>query len=620
MAANEIEILIKAVDKASKDVENVKNKLKEMEAGGKAGAKGVSSLSSAMANFKTKTDAVTKPFKDFVGGIGNLATAAAAVIGPVVAMGVAFKKAMDLGKEGAAALQTAESFDLLLKKVGAAPDLLDDLREASRGTITDLDLMSSTATLLAGAQGELATKLANATPELLKIAKAANKLNPALGDTTYQYNSLALGIKRASPMILDNLGLTIKIEEANKAYAESVGKTVEELTAEELKIALLNEVLRTGNVLIDQAGGNTDSMTDSFARLEVATTELKTAVGEKLAPVMANIAETIAGAITHEKDLNKAIRDTTGSYEEYVAGLEEYVTSSGYGIQTTAEAQFANEMYTESVYNSLKSVEDLNTTHEDFRLTGLSPTISMTEDAIETTDDLTAADDRLKTKLSDLKEIIAGPVGKAYDEFAEKSQTLIDKGLAGKEALEELTAKHEESTARIIFAYYEQELARDGLTDTEIDALIEIGKELGIYDEKTAEVMQSVRDSVATFNESGEMDQILGDVRSLNTELSNIPTKITIDIQERISQIGSSVGDTKWQGVEVKQHGGPVLGNMPYIIGERGPELFVPSQSGSIVPNHQITNINNWNLNATYPNQSQSSLTQEVRLLEMLYG
>ena len=31
--------------------------------------------------------------------------------------------------------------------------------------------------------------------------------------------------------------------------------------------------------------------------------------------------------------------------------------------------------------------------------------------------------------------------------------------------------------------------------------------------------------------------------------------------------------------------GGPVMGGSPYLVGERGPELFVPSSSGSIVPN-----------------------------------
>jgi hypothetical protein len=37
-----------------------------------------------------------------------------------------------------------------------------------------------------------------------------------------------------------------------------------------------------------------------------------------------------------------------------------------------------------------------------------------------------------------------------------------------------------------------------------------------------------------------------------------------------------------------KARGGPVFSNQPYIVGERGPELFMPNASGSIVPNNQL--------------------------------
>jgi len=37
-----------------------------------------------------------------------------------------------------------------------------------------------------------------------------------------------------------------------------------------------------------------------------------------------------------------------------------------------------------------------------------------------------------------------------------------------------------------------------------------------------------------------------------------------------------------------KAKGGPVKGGSPYIVGEKGPELFVPGSSGNIVPNHDL--------------------------------
>jgi hypothetical protein len=42
------------------------------------------------------------------------------------------------------------------------------------------------------------------------------------------------------------------------------------------------------------------------------------------------------------------------------------------------------------------------------------------------------------------------------------------------------------------------------------------------------------------------------------------------------------------KGVQARALGGPVSGGQPYLVGERGPELFVPQVSGGIVPNNQV--------------------------------
>jgi phage-related minor tail protein len=50
--------------------------------------------------------------------------------------------------------------------------------------------------------------------------------------------------------------------------------------------------------------------------------------------------------------------------------------------------------------------------------------------------------------------------------------------------------------------------------------------------------------------------------------------------------------------------GGSVTNNTPYVVGERGPEVFVPSGSGTIIPNGQLgsmggtTNVTNNYINA----------------------
>jgi len=46
-----------------------------------------------------------------------------------------------------------------------------------------------------------------------------------------------------------------------------------------------------------------------------------------------------------------------------------------------------------------------------------------------------------------------------------------------------------------------------------------------------------------------------------------------------------------------RQRGGSVLGNTPYMVGEVGPELFVPSSKGTIIPNRDLMGAGATNIN-----------------------
>jgi len=51
---------------------------------------------------------------------------------------------------------------------------------------------------------------------------------------------------------------------------------------------------------------------------------------------------------------------------------------------------------------------------------------------------------------------------------------------------------------------------------------------------------------------------------------------------------GGGGGGTRTTRERGRAAGGPVNGGEPYIVGEKGPELFVPSRSGNIVPNNAL--------------------------------
>ena len=52
--------------------------------------------------------------------------------------------------------------------------------------------------------------------------------------------------------------------------------------------------------------------------------------------------------------------------------------------------------------------------------------------------------------------------------------------------------------------------------------------------------------------------------------------------------LGGGSTPAKVAGADKRARGGPVTGGQPYIVGERGPELMVPSGNGTVVPNHQL--------------------------------
>lgn len=57
-------------------------------------------------------------------------------------------------------------------------------------------------------------------------------------------------------------------------------------------------------------------------------------------------------------------------------------------------------------------------------------------------------------------------------------------------------------------------------------------------------------------------------------------------LQPLVNSITGGIGNIF--GFEQRARGGPVSARSPYIVGEKGPELFVPSHAGIIVPNHKM--------------------------------
>jgi len=233
-----------------------------------------------------------------VGGLQTSALAMSLATGAALALGAAL---VGLGLRGAAMTGVVEAFDAITQSAGiAAGTLLGDLRQAALGTVSDMALMRQANLALAGAGPQLAAALGRegGLAGLLEIARVQARATGQ--DVDYLFNSLVTGVKRSSPLMIDNTGLVLKVGEATEAYAKAVGKAVDALTAEERQIAILNATLAAGQQGLDLYGRSALQASEHIARIRTTLTNTLDRLALAVQPIFTTllaVADTIVTAI-----------------------------------------------------------------------------------------------------------------------------------------------------------------------------------------------------------------------------------------------------------------------------------------------------------------------------------
>ena len=115
---------------------------------------------------------------------------------------------------------------------------------------------------------------------------------------------------------------------------------------------------------------------------------------------------------------------------------------------------------------------------------------------------------------------------------------------------------------------YGQELQHEGQTYPQVRAnLVKLGREYGLTRADVLDVLSVIKD---VNNEWAKTPK-------------NVHTNYSINLTGDVSganALGLDFGQ--------RQGGGPVAHGQPYIVGEAGPELFVPNGAGQIIPNHEL--------------------------------
>lgn len=160
-------------------------------------------------------------------------------------------------KRGSQLPALQSSFERLSAGVNAnANQMLKSMQQASRGMVSEFELMKS-------ANKAMLLGLPVTEQSMGTLTKAAVTLGRAMGlDATKSVDDFITALGRSSPMILDNLGLTVKVGEANEVYARQLGKTVEQLTDAEKKTAFYNEAMRKAAEKTQELGEQTMTLGD----------------------------------------------------------------------------------------------------------------------------------------------------------------------------------------------------------------------------------------------------------------------------------------------------------------------------------------------------------------------
>ena len=277
MAKNKIEIDVKVDDKGTTKKVALESK-KASEALGKTGK----SARTADRNLKGAAQASansTKNFSKMAQGIsGGLVPAYAALAAQIFALTAAFnflKRAADFENLRQSQLEFAASTGTGLRTI------TERIKQASNGMLGFQEAAQAAA--IGGAKGFSAG-------QLTKLAEGAGKAARALGINYEEaFSRLVRGVSKAEPELLDELGITLRLEEATNRYAAALGVNVKTLTTAQRSQAVYNETLRQ----LDQNFGAINVGNNAFVQLSKTFEEIQQKITGKVLPLFISLADAI---------------------------------------------------------------------------------------------------------------------------------------------------------------------------------------------------------------------------------------------------------------------------------------------------------------------------------------
>lgn len=245
-------------------------------------------------------------------------------------------------------------FDTLQRSIGNLPQkAIEDLREATKGLISDTDLYQ---------KANQAVLLNVPTDTFNEAAAAAVKLGRAMGvDAAFGLESLSIGLGRQSRLYLDNLGIVVSAQQAYSNFAREIGKSADQLTDAEKRSAFFAEALSKIKERAEELPDPLDTVGIALERLRVAQKNNETAASE-----LFNQNKSLINAYAIQTELTLKARDANLALAKATADLGAVVKTqlaAGFYVAKIALAEFL-EFFSREGLAPAKQIENLNKTLE----------------------------------------------------------------------------------------------------------------------------------------------------------------------------------------------------------------------------------------------------------------
>lgn len=263
-------------------------------------------------------------------------------------------------------IEWEQSWQVFNSQIGNADELLNKLRTSSKGLVSDLDLVN-TANRAIGLGLEVDT-----LPALQETAIALGKIQGL--EASQAFNDIVTGIARASPLILDNLGIILDAEVTYGRYAETIGKTAKELSKSEKALALQSQTIKNSRLITLRAALAQKTLSEELQSFGAEVDNLKISVGTFFADSLVTLRSNASKAAEAQDIYNESL-STTG---KVVDGLLQTFTpfKLGYFEQveliqeiTENEEKFNESLLeTQSILNVLNDeIQNLGTELDDYK-------------------------------------------------------------------------------------------------------------------------------------------------------------------------------------------------------------------------------------------------------------